>query len=88
MTHWFDVDVIHRTEKAVLVEFELERIWIPLSAIIDQEDDIEPGCSARIEISDSIATEKGIQNTIRLSQIMQSDRMIRTPSNMGTGKWR
>lgn len=60
MTHWFDVDVIHRTEKAVLVEYETERIWIPLAAIIDQEDDLEIGCSARIEISDSIATEKGM----------------------------
>jgi len=58
-THWVDVDVIHRTEKAVLVEFETERIWIPLSQVLDQEDDLEPGCSAKIELYDNVATEKG-----------------------------
>lgn len=60
MTHWFDVDVVHRTEKAVLVDYEAERIWIPLGAILDQEDDIEIGCSAKIELSDSFAIEKGM----------------------------
>ena len=59
-TCWVDVDVVHRTEKAVLVEFETERIWIPLSQVLDQEDDLEPGCSAKIELYDSVATEKGL----------------------------
>jgi len=59
MTHWIDIHVVHRTEKAVLVEFETERVWIPLSQVLDQEDDLEPGCSAKIELYDSVATEKG-----------------------------
>ncbi len=58
-TVWVDVDVVHRTYKAVLVEFETERVWIPLSQVLDQEDDLEPGCSAKIELYDSVAHEKG-----------------------------
>jgi hypothetical protein len=42
------------------VDYEAERIWIPLGAILDQEDDIEIGCSAKIELSDSFAIEKGM----------------------------
>ncbi len=59
MTHWIDVHVIWRTEKAVKVLFETEEIWIPLGQILDQEDDLEPGCSAKIELYDNVAAEKG-----------------------------
>ena len=45
--------VLRETEKAILVKFESEEIWIPKSQVIDWND-------SEIEMSTWIAQEKGL----------------------------
>lgn len=59
-TTWIKVDVIHKTDAAVLVSNGKTRAWVPLAAIIDSEDDIVIGKTNSIEITESLATDKDL----------------------------
>ena len=60
-TTWVDVEVIHVTDRAVLVSSgEEDPVWIPKSAIVDSSDDVVVGGEVEIEISEWLATEKGL----------------------------
>lgn len=58
---WVDVEIVHVTDKAILVRSGFEdQVWIPKSAIIDSSDDVVIGGEVEIEISEWLATEKGL----------------------------
>jgi hypothetical protein len=59
-TTWIDVEVVHTTGQAILVSSGGSPVWIPRSAIIDSSDDILIGAEIEIEISEWLATEKGL----------------------------
>jgi hypothetical protein len=60
--HLEDCDIIAVTDKAVLIEYEDEEYWIPVSQLADGEDhSFERGDEGvTVSISEWIAKEKGI----------------------------
>lgn len=58
-----DFDEIEATtDDAILIAIDLEKVWIPRSQILDEEDDDFPvgGGSGWLEIPEWIALEKGL----------------------------
>lgn len=55
-----EAKVVRTTEKAVLIEYADEEIWLPRSAMIDDEE-LEAGQHAEIKMLEWIAKEKGIK---------------------------
>ena len=59
-----DVEVLHRTEKAVQVRFAGETHWLPLSQIEDEGDNLKVGQSGyTVGITRFIADQRGIDAT-------------------------
>lgn len=57
-----DVVVKAVTEKALLVEYDDEEVWIPVSQIVLEETDVEfeRGATGTLAITQWIAKEKGL----------------------------
>lgn len=51
---------LHETEKALLVEVEGEKHWIPKAAISDDSETFEFGTDGNLIILEAIAESKGI----------------------------
>lgn len=60
--HLDDCKVIRTTEKALLVEYEDEQYWLPLSQV-SEGDTYEEGDECTISITAYIAREKGIEGS-------------------------
>jgi hypothetical protein len=58
--HLDDCKVIRTTEKALLVEYEGEEIWLPISQV-SEGDKYEAGDECTISVTAYIAREKGIE---------------------------
>lgn len=56
-----DCDVIKVTDKAALVVYDDEQIWLPLSQMSDPEDLVQGETGVTIGITEWIANEKGIE---------------------------
>lgn len=54
------VSVMAETEKAILVEYEGDEIWIPKSLVGPNSEVEEPGDEGMIEIPEWFADEKGM----------------------------
>ena len=54
-----EAKVVRTTPKAVLIEYEDEELWLPRSAMIDDEE-LEAGQQTQIKMLPWIAKEKGI----------------------------
>lgn len=52
--------VLRHTEKAVLIDYDGERIWLPRSQLIDDEELPQEG-AARVKMTEWIAKEKGLR---------------------------
>jgi hypothetical protein len=59
-TVWVAVEVLAMTSKAVYVTDGKEEVWLPLSAVVDSEDDLRIGLHTKIELSASFAETKGL----------------------------
>lgn len=59
-TVWLEVDIQAATDNAILVIYDDQKAWIPLSQIVDTTEDIETHDHMEIEISEWLATEKGL----------------------------
>ena len=59
--HLDDCDVLRTTEKAILVEYDGEEIWLPRSQVSDGEQYEEGDTGVTISITEYIAREKGIE---------------------------
>jgi hypothetical protein len=57
---WLDVEIRHLTASAVLVHNGDREAWIPLSQVLDHEDELEVGAEIKIEISEWIALAKDL----------------------------
>ncbi len=58
-TYWIKVDVIRTTKNAALVSDSSVEAWVPLSVIIDSDDDIVLGKTVEIELPAWFAEKKG-----------------------------
>lgn len=60
VTHWIEAEVVHMTDAAVLLQSTItgKQAWIPLSAIIDSDHEIEIGLILEVELGDAVATNK------------------------------
>ena len=54
------VDIIHMTDKAVLVSDGTKEVWISRGHIPDWTDELEVGHSITIFIPEWVATQKGL----------------------------
>lgn len=57
-----DVTVKAVTEKALLVEYGDEEVWIPVSQVVPEETDVEfeRGATGTLAVTQWIAKEKGL----------------------------
>lgn len=60
MSAWIDVEVVARSAAAVLIDNGKDQAWVPLSQVVDSEDDLVPGTHTKIELPDWLAEEKGL----------------------------
>lgn len=54
------VEIVHMTEKAVLIFDGAKQVWIPKGAIIDHTGELETGEEITIFLSERMAEEKGL----------------------------
>lgn len=59
-TVWIQGTVVNTTEHAVLINDGKRNAWLPRSAILDTEDDIEKGEKNSFEIPESLAADKDL----------------------------
>ncbi len=57
-----DVTVKAVTEKALLVEYDDDEVWIPISQIVTEDTDVdfERGATGTLAVTQWIAKEKGL----------------------------
>lgn len=55
----FEVEIMHCTEKAALVEIEGEEIWLPFS-VVDDLEDCDKGDIVTVRIPEWFCEKKGI----------------------------
>jgi hypothetical protein len=59
-TVWLDVEIRKLTEEAALVYDGDKEVWIPLSLILDHEDELEEGVELKIEVPEWKAIAVGL----------------------------
>lgn len=59
-TTWVEVQVVGKSDQAVLLSTGRHQSWIPLSQILDQSDGLEIGADVEVEIPEWLATKAGL----------------------------
>ncbi len=54
-----DLEFLHETDSAILVEYDGEEVWLPLSQI-EWDGDAEKGDSITVTMPEWLAEEKGL----------------------------
>lgn len=55
-----EVEIVHRTAGAVLVNDGSREVWLPRDAIEEDVDEFRPGETVTLTMSERLATEKGL----------------------------
>ena len=57
--YWMEASIIHTTDKALLIESDEYKKWIPYTAVKASDGDLEKGNTCGIAITYELASEKG-----------------------------